>query len=102
MLFLQDRIGTANAIVVDSIRTGEPKGYEHASALKPKSDAEIRCEKLSAELAQAHAENESLRSRVAELEAKLSVLEGGGTPKAKPRQAITDAIMTDKIVNGDR
>jgi len=32
-----DRIGTGNSIVVESIRSGEPKGYEAGGADKPKS-----------------------------------------------------------------
>lgn len=82
--------------MVESIRTGEPKGYESAGAMKPKSEAEVKCEKLTAELLTLTDENAALKKRVAELELKLQQYEGA----AKPRQTLADAIMTDSIVNG--
>jgi hypothetical protein len=39
---LKDKIGTKNEIVVESIKTGEPKGYEMSGQQRPKTDAEIR------------------------------------------------------------
>ena len=45
-----DKVGTSNAIIKESIISGEPKGYESAGAAKPKSDAEIRNEKLNIQL----------------------------------------------------
>lgn len=93
----QDKIGTSNAIVVESIRTGEPKGYEHAEAKRPKSEAEVRCDQLTASLAQASEENAKLQNRIKELELRLAQLEGN----PKTRQSLTDAILIDQIVNGD-
>lgn len=92
----QDKIGTANAIVVESIRTGEAKGYEHAEAKRPKSEAELRCEQLTRSLAEAGEENAKLRARVTELELRLAQLEGN----PKTRQSLSDAMMIDSLVNG--
>lgn len=89
-----DKIGTSNAIVVDSIKTGEPKGYEVIGAAKPKSDAEIKVEKLSVELNKCQEENVRLKKKVDELEAKLFKYEG------KKRDSIADAKLMDGIING--
>ncbi len=93
---LQDKIGTSNAIVVESIRTGEAKGYEHAEAKRPKSEAEVRCDQLSHSLTQANEENAKLRARITELELRLAQLEGN----PKTRQSLNDAMLIDHIVNG--
>ncbi len=82
---------------MESIKTGEPKGYANSSAARPKTEAEIRCDRLSADLASSQSENQALRNRIAELELRIQQLEG--TPK--PRQNLADAIMTDRIVNGN-
>lgn len=92
----QDKIGTSNSIVAESIRTGEPKGYDASNMAKPKSDAEIRCDQLTEQLAAAKMENAQLKKRVEELELTLRQYEGN--PKA--RQAIDAARLTDSIVNG--
>ncbi len=93
-----DRIGTENAIVMESIKTGEAKGYEVAKgAVKPKTDAEIQCERLTKELAAEKEESAGLRRRVEELEARLEASEG----RAGPRQHLAEALMTDAIVNGE-
>ncbi len=91
-----DRIGTKNAIVVESIKTGEPKGYEHTSAKRPKTEAEIRCDQLTEALAKATEENQQLRKRIAELELRVEHLEG--TPKLA--SSIREAQLLDSIVNG--
>jgi hypothetical protein len=46
-------------------------------------------------------ENQALKARIAELESRIQDLEGGGgkTPN-KARQHLSDAIMTDNLVNG--
>jgi hypothetical protein len=46
--------------VVESIRTGEPKGYDFAEAKRPKTEAEVRCEQLTVSLALANEENNKL------------------------------------------
>jgi hypothetical protein len=96
LIICQDKIGTTNAIVVESIKSGEPKGYDAAGAAKPKSEAEIRCEKLSTEVLQYQTENADLKRKVEELELRLSQLEGN-----KARSAISDAKLIDSIVNGE-
>ncbi len=93
---LQDKIGTSNSIVVESIRTGEPKGYEHAEAKRPKSEAELRCEQLTSALALANEQNTKLQNRITELELKLAQLD----PASKMRSSISDAKLIDSIVNG--
>lgn len=91
-----DRIGTSNSVVVESIRTGEPKGYEHAEAKRPKTEAEIRCEQLNKALTSANDENARLQNRIRELELKLEQLEGN----PKMRQSLQQAQLIDNIVNG--
>ena len=91
-----DRVGTSNAIVKESIISGEPKGYEVAGAAKPKSDAEIRCEQLTVNLAKANEENNRLKARIAELELKLVELEG---PKSKTASNLEAAKTLDEVVN---
>jgi len=93
-----DKIGTNNRIVVESIRSGEAKGYEHANTRKPKSDADLRCEQLAAALQQATEESKRLENKVRELEMKIAHLEG--TPKKK--EALSSAKLTDRLINGER
>lgn len=40
-------MGTQNEIVSESIRTGVAKGYEITDVIKPKTESEVRCEKLA-------------------------------------------------------
>jgi cell division protein FtsB len=99
LLLLQDKIGTGNTIVVESVKSGEAKGYEAQGAAKPKSEAELRCEQLTAALATATDENAALKARIQELELKIVQLEGTiGTPRS--RQLLADAKLKDAIVNG--
>ena len=91
-----DKIGTANAIVKESILTGDPKGYEHAGAAKPKSDADLKVEQLSAQLAAVNDENAQLKKKIAELEARIVELEG---PKSKTAAALENAKVVDGVLN---
>lgn len=91
-----DKINTSNPIVKESILTGDPKGYDHINAKKPKTEAEIRCDQLVEALQKATEENERLRHRLAELELKVEQLEG--TPK--PMSNLREAQLLDSIVNG--
>ena len=91
-----DKIGTANAIVKESILTGDPKGYEHAGAAKPKSDADLKVEQLSSQLAAVNDENAQLKKKIAELEARIVELEG---PKSKTAAALENAKVVDGVLN---
>ncbi len=91
-----DRIGTSNAIVRESIISGEAKGYEAAGAAKPKSEAEVRCEQLTISLAKVNEENAHLKARIAELELKMVQLEG---PKSKVASQLGAAKVLDSAVN---
>eukprot|EP01033_Poteriospumella_lacustris_P003736 gene3736-2647_t len=67
-----DKINTDNPIVAESIRTGEPKGYEMNDKVKrPKTEAEIRCEQLTKDLSDAREMNSSLTRHIQQLEEKL-------------------------------
>ena len=95
----KEKLGTGNAIVVDSIKTGDAKAYDHMQSGRPKSDAEVRADKLSEALGKALEENAALKERVKELELQLAQ-QGGGTSSLK--SALKDAIVTDSVVNSDR
>jgi len=92
-----DKIGTTNEIVVESIKTGEPKGYQHADAKRPKSGADLKCEQLTQQINNLTDENVALKNKVAELELKLLQFE----KKKITRQSLTEAKMIDSLVNGD-
>jgi len=105
-----DKIGTINQIVVDSIKSGEPKGYEVQGTLKPKTEIELRCEYLTKELLKSQDENKMLKQKIEELEMKLSN-QGGSNSKAnspnsksfnnsKINKTIDSAKLIDTIVNG--
>lgn len=83
-------------MIVESIRTGEPKGYEYAEAKRPKTEAEVRCEQLTVALAFATEENTKLANRIKELELMLAQVSG----HPKSRQLLSSALMIDSIVNG--
>ena len=91
-----DRIGTANDIVRESVLTGDPKGYEHAGASRPKTDADVKVEQLTAQLAAVNDENAKLKQKIAELEAKIVDLEG---PKSKTAAALENAKVIDGVLN---
>lgn len=92
-----DKIGTSNAIVKESIATGEAKGYESLGKAKPKSEAEVKVDKLQVSLAGANDENAELKKRIAELEVKILELEG---PKSGAASKLEAALTTDAVVNG--
>jgi hypothetical protein len=89
-----DKIGTENAIVVESITSGEPKGYAHAAGKRPKSDAETKNEQLTAQLQEKTEENAQLQSKIAQLEARLLALEGS------KKKGLNDAKALDETING--
>ena len=59
-----DKIGTDNSIVVESIKTGEAKGYENGGATKPVSDAEVRSQQLAIKVAALEEEKKALEERI--------------------------------------
>lgn len=96
----QDKIGTMNEIVLESVKTNEPVGYKHAEkagVARPKTDAEKRCETLTKALEQAAEENTQLKTRIKELELRVSELESN----SKLRSSISEAKVLDAAVNGD-
>jgi len=100
-----DKLGTTNEIVVESIRTNEPKGYEMKALQKPKTDTEIKYEQLLKTVSTLREENDTLQKRVAELESKLAHYEGGSEETAASsvgilKQSLRDAQLIDSIVNG--
>lgn len=94
---VQGRISTSNPIVVDSIRSGQAKGYDVAGAAKPKSEADLLNDELQRKLADVTAENTALQDKVRMLELRISQLEG----RPKSRQALDEAKMVDMLVNGN-
>ena len=92
----QNKIGTTNEIVAESILTGVAQGYKHSDAIKPKSDADIKCEDLSKKVHSLQEENAVLRQRIEELELRLHHFE----PHAKSK--LEDAILKDNILNADK
>jgi hypothetical protein len=84
--------------VVESIKTGIPKGYEHAEDKRPKSDAETRCEQLTVSLTLATEENANLQARIKELE--LMLLNVTETQNPRSKQALTSALLIDNLING--
>ena len=82
--------------MTESIRTGEPKGYDFAEAKRPKTEAEVRCDQLAVALALANEENAKLASRIKELELMLAQV----STNPKSRQLLSSALMIDSLVNG--
>ena len=101
----KDQVCTTNEIVKESISSGDPKGYDHVTGIdKPKSEVELKCEQLQGALGAALQENEILRLRVAELEARVSTLEAEKSALPEPplsarRSALEAAIVTDAVIN---
>lgn len=93
---IQEKISTSNEIVVESIKTGQPKGYGLAGTVKPKSEAETLNEELTRKLADAAAENGALLDKIRMLELRVAELEG----RPRSRQALSEAKMVDALVNG--
>ena len=84
--------------MVESIKTGQPKGYSVAGRQKPKSEADILNEELQRKLVESEAQNKSLEDKVRMLELRISELEG----RPKSRQYLENARMTDSLVNGEK
>jgi hypothetical protein len=84
--------------VLESVRTGIPKGYEAASGLRPKSEAELLNDELKIKMEEILSENASLKKTVEELELKLAQYEGLKSSRSKSH--LTEAKLTDTVVNG--
>jgi hypothetical protein len=82
--------------VVDSIVSGEAKGYEREGNLKSKSEYEEQCVELMRRLQESCQENEILKKQVARLEVIVSDM--GAEPGL--RSKLHSAQLTDSIVNG--
>jgi hypothetical protein len=80
--------------VVESIQTGEPKGYAYAAGKKPKTEADLKVEQLSAALDEKTKENADLVAKIRDLEARLIALEGS------KKKDIQQAKALDKAING--
>ena len=93
-----DKLTTANAIVVESIKTGVPVGYDHAALSRPKTEAEVRCDALAVQLQQAQADNAVLLERVQELEKKIVEL-GAEVPKSALRDRLNNVKVLDGAIN---
>lgn len=96
----QQKIGTENSIVVESIKTGIPKGYENSDSTRPKSDADLLNDELRKKLEEVTAENTALKKRVEELELQLQQHQHDGISKSKSHLAA--AMLTDAVVNGEQ
>ena len=96
-----DRIGTNNAIVVESIKSGEPKGYSATGASRPQSEADKKVESLTTQLAQVTDENAALKARIAELEAKITEMGGEIPEKSKIAQNLQQAKIVDGALNNE-
>ena len=81
--------------MVESIKTGEPKGYELLGGNKPVSEAELKAQRLAEKVVTLESENAALKKRVTELEAALVDLEKTSGVKSK----LQSAIVTDSVVN---
>lgn len=93
-----DHLSTNNQIVVESIKTGVPVGYEHSSMNRPKSDADVRCEALALQLQQAQSDNGVLLERIQELEKKL-VEVGAVVPQSTLRDRLINTKVLDGVIN---
>jgi hypothetical protein len=92
----KDQLGTNNTIVVESIKTGTPKGYE-AAASNSASSGGGQVQELKTQLEAALSENATMKKRIEELETKLANFEAGSVSKAA--QKLEDAKLTDSVVN---
>ena len=90
---------------MDSIVTGEPKGYtvQKSTILKAGGTTKLarmhskQKDEIEFELETMQAENAFLKARVAQLEAKLVEFQSKGSP----RNVINSARMADVMINGD-
>ena len=96
---MQQKIGTANVIVVESIKTGIAKGYEITDSARPKTDADLLNEELRKKVEDVEADNVTLQKRVEELELQLKQYQNDHIPKSKSN--IAAAMLTDAVVNGE-
>lgn len=82
---------------MESIQTGEPKGYQFSQLQKPKTEAELRCDQLMEQLTKSNEENLQLRNRIRELELRLEQYEHNTR-----KNSLREAKIIDEIVNGSK
>jgi hypothetical protein len=87
------RISTDNKVVVESIKTGQPKGYQANGGDASPTSSER--DDLARKLQDAEAENAVLQDKIRMLELRVAQLEG----RPKSRQQLAEAKMTDQLVN---
>jgi hypothetical protein len=85
-------------VVVESIKTGVPKGYESSNGPRPKSEAEVMNDELKAKLEEVLGENAALKKTIEELQLKLAHHEGLHSSRSKSH--LSEAMLTDSLVNG--
>eukprot|EP01038_Epipyxis_sp_PR26KG_P012422 gene12422-16660_t len=98
-----DKIGTNNRVVVNSILSGEPKGYELINEQTAKNPWELKCEQLQLALAYSNEQIMQLTNKNIELELKLSQLinnKGKLKTSSKQRNNVLHAMSLDSMVNG--
>jgi hypothetical protein len=113
-----DKIATTNAIVLESIKTNEPKGYEfNKHVKKPKTEVEIKCEGLEVKNKQLEEENASLKKYIMQLEEHMKRFDGNLVETLKSQfvnsketasaashntvsSKLESAILLDSLVNG--
>ena len=97
----KDQLGTNNSIVVESIKTGIPKGYEAAAggtaAGGGGGGGGGQVQELKTQLEAALSENAQLKKKVEELEAKIANYEAENISKTAKK--LEDAKLTDSVVN---
>ena len=85
--------------MVESIKTGIPKGYDVTDTARPKTDADLLNEELRKKLEEVEADNATLKKRVEELELQLQQYQHDQISKSKSNLAA--AMLTDAVVNGE-
>lgn len=94
---LQDKISTANQTVFESIKTGEPRGYQQLHVVKSQPDLQKQCEELTNALILKEYENDVLKAKVNELELKINKLLESTVSKKK--SLLSGARLTDEVVS---
>lgn len=92
----KDVLGTDNPIVVESIKTGIPKGYENSGNASTGAVGNP-VQEMKVKLEAALTENAALKKKIEELEVKLANYENENV--SKTAQKLEEAKLTDSVVN---